>query len=341
MLGVEITAYDKKVYEEQLKDFLPEKIVDIHLHMWEPGSKPQIDLNEKGMQNWPDIVAPDFTYEDLELSYGQMFPDKKVKQVLMTDPTCYLDDQNAYVLRKAKENNLPALYCTTYKTTGDEIRRAIADGFCGIKPYLNNCPEYIPANEVRIYDFLTPEHLEVCNELGAVIMLHIPRSKRLADPVNLAQIAEIDEKYPNAKVLIAHIGRAYCDEDFGDGFKVLSKTKNLYVEFTATTHTNAMVEAIKAVGVKRFMFGSDMPITKMRMYRIIENGTYVNVVPRGMYGDVSDDPHMRETDETEITSFMYEELLAFKEAAKILNLSKQDVEDIMCNNACRLFDIKF
>lgn len=341
MFGVEITDYDKKVYEEQLKDFLPDNIVDMHLHMWEPDSKPDYDYLEKGMQNWPEIVAPDFTYEDLELSYRQMFPDKNVKQVLMTDPAAYLDDQNAYVLRKAKENNLPALYCTTYKTTKDEIRKAIADGFCGIKPYLNNCPEYLPPNEVRIYDFLTPEHLEVCNELGAVIILHIPRSKRLADPVNLAQMAEIDEKYPNAKVIIAHIGRAYCDEDFGDGFEVLSKTKNLYVEFTANTHANAMVEAIKAVGVKRFMFGSDMPITKMRMYRITENGNYVNVVPRGMYGDVSNDSHMRETDETDITSFMYEELLAFKEAATRLNLSKQDVEDIMCNNACRLFGVEF
>lgn len=341
MFGVEITDYDKKVYEEQLKSFLPEKMVDIHIHLWEPGTKPTVDRNTKGMQNWVEIVAEDCTYEDLDQSYIQMFPDKKVKAVLMTDPVCYLDDQNAYVLAKAMEHKLPALYCTTYKTTADEIRKAIADGFCGIKPYLNNCPEYLPDDEVRIYDFLTPEHLEVCNELGAIIMLHIPRSKRLRDPVNLAQMKEIDEKYPNAKVIYAHIGRAYCDEDFGNGFEVLASLKNCYVDFTANTHANAMIEAVKAVGVKRLMFGSDMPITKMRMYRICENGTYINVVPRGMYGDVSDDPHMRETDETDITSFMYEELLAFKKCAETLGLSKQDVEDVMCNNACRLFDIEF
>ena len=33
-------------------------------------------------------------------------------------------------------------------------------GFIGLKPYLNNSPQYIPSNEIRIYDFLTPEHLE-------------------------------------------------------------------------------------------------------------------------------------------------------------------------------------
>lgn len=342
MFGVEITDYDKKVYEEQLKNFLPDNIVDIHIHLWEPGTKIATEENTKGMQNWGEIAAQDCTYEDLEQSYVQMFPDKKVKAVLMTDPVAVLHKENKYVIEKAKANNLPAFYCTTYASTADEIRKAVLeDGFCGIKPYLTNCPEYIPADEVRIYDFLPPEHLEVCNELGAIIMLHIPRSKRLRDPVNLAQMKEIDEKYPNAKVIYAHIGRAYCDEDFGNGFEVLASLKNCYVDFTANTHVNAMIEAVKAVGTKRLMFGSDMPITKMRMYRICENGTYINVVPRGMYGDVSDDPHMRETDETDITSFMYEELLAFKECAKKLNLSKQDVEDIMCNNACKLFGIKF
>lgn len=337
MFGVEVTEFDKKVYNEELKDFLPKNMVDIHVHLWEPDST----VKRKGPVRWPSIVAPDLTYEDMVQSFSQMFPDQNVKAVIMTISTADLESQNKYVLQKAKENNLPALYFTTHETTKDEIRKAIADGFCGIKPYLSKCPPYIPANEVRIFDFLPKEHLEVCNELGAVVMLHIPRAKRLADPVNLAQLKEINDNYPNAKVIVAHIGRAYCDEDFGDGFEVLSQCKNLYVDFTANTHTKAMVNAIKAVGVKRLMFGSDMPITKMRMYRITENGTYINMVPRGMYGDVSYDPNMRETDQEDITTFMYEELLAFKRCAEELNLSKQDVEDILCNNACELFGIKF
>ena len=50
---------------------------------------------------------------------------------------------------------------------------------------------------------------------------------------------------------------------------------------------------------------------------------------------------MRETDRKDITCFMYEELLAFKRAATELKLSKNDVEDVMCNNAARLFNITF
>ena len=74
---------------------------------------------------------------------------------------------------------------------------------------------------------------------------------------------------------------------------------------------------------------------------VLENGIYYNNVPRGLYGDVSNDIHMRETDRENITCFMYEELLAFKRAAEALKLSKQDVEDIMCNNAAKLFNISF
>jgi predicted TIM-barrel fold metal-dependent hydrolase len=46
---------------------------------------------------------------------------------------------------------------------------------------------------------------------------------------------------------------------------------------------------------------------------------------------------MRETDREDITNFLYEELLAFKRCAAELSLSRQDVEDILCNNAAKLF----
>ena len=109
-------------------------------------------------------------------------------------------------------------------------------------------------------------------------------------------------------------------------------------DFTANTLTLAMEKCIEAVGTKRLMFGSDMPITKMRMYRICEDNHYVNVVPRGAYGDVSGDPNMKEVDDaSQMTTFMYEELRAFKKCAQDLKLSREDVNDILYANTARLF----
>ena len=101
-----------------------------------------------------------------------------------------------------------------------------------------------------------------------------------------------------------------------------------------------MEKCIEAVGVDRLMFGSDLPITKMRMYRITKGGKYYNVIPRGLYGDVSGDSHMIESDEKNISNFMYEELLAFKKCSETLGLSKNDVEKILCLNGASLYKIK-
>lgn len=341
MFGFQMTDYDKKVFAEQLADFLPDQIIDCHVHIDRPGSDCEDAAQRKGCVSWPGKVAKDCTIEDLMASYEAMFPGKTVRPVLMTSPTHRLETENPYALACGKKYGLPVMYCVTYKTTKEEIWQAFADGFCGIKPYQNHSAPYIPANEVRIFDFLTPEHLEAVNELGGVVMLHISRPKRLRDEVNLAQMLEIEEKYPRVKLIIAHIGRAYSPEDIGDAFEVLRDTKNMVFDFTANTLDLAMEKVLTYFGSKRLLFGSDMPITKMRMYRVSENGVYYNVVPRGLYGDVSDDVHMRETDDaSHITTFMNEELLAFKRAALRVGLSREEVFDVMCGNAARIFNME-
>ena len=184
---------------------------------------------------------------------------------------------------------------------------------------------------------MTHEQLELANKHGWIIMLHIPRDGRLKDPVNIAQLMEIEEKYPNVKLVVAHIGRAYSKQDIGNAFDILGKTKNMYFDFTANVCDDAIRACIEAVGTDRLIFGSDLPIAIMRMYRIVdENGVYHNVVPRGLYGNVSGEPHMIETDEENVTLMMYEQLRALKRVAADLKLSDKDVEKILYGNAKKL-----
>ena len=74
------------------------------------------------------------------------------------------------------------------------------------------------------------------------------------------------------------------------------------------------------------------------MYRIVENGVYYNIVPRGHYGDVDGQPHMRQADGEDITIMMYEQIKALKRVATDLKLSDSDVEAIMNSNAKKLID---
>lgn len=337
MLNFKMSDYDKYVYENELKDFLPDEFIDFHTHL----SKKSFGRwgQSNGGSTWTRLVYEEQTAEDLKNAFSDMFPGKKVTPLVFGGCSCDIKMANDYVCDAGKGYGWRTLYRTSYDMPADELEEKVKKGgFLGLKPYLSNCPPYIPSNEIRIFDFLPHSHLEKANKNGWIVMLHIPRSKRLKDEVNLAQIKEIEEKYPNIKLIIAHIGRAYAKEDIGNAFDIVGKGENTYFDFTANLCDDAIRACLKAVGPKKLIFGSDMPIAIMRMYRIVENGVYYNIVPRGLYGDVNGQPHMRQSDEKEITIMMYEQLKAFKRVALELKLSDTDVEAVMRTNAKNLLN---
>lgn len=337
MLKFKPTEYDKHVYETELKDFLPDKIVDAHIHIWDETCVKTAPSN--GGSKWTRLIAENLTGEDLVKATQLLLPGKEVTPLVFGSCSCATDIANAMVLKEKKAFGFPALYRTSYDISAEKLEKEVLEGgYLGLKPYLTFCPPYIPIPEIRIFDFLPHHQLEVANKHGWIVMLHVARDARLRDKVNVAQLMEIEERYPNIKLVVAHIGRAYAKEDIGDAFETLSKTKNMVFDFTANVCDDAIRACIEAVGPKRLLFGSDLPIAFMRMYRITENGVYYNVVPRGLYGDVSNEAHMRETDEKDVTIMYYEQIRAMKRVAEELKLTKSDIEDIFYNNAMRLME---
>lgn len=339
----EVTDYDKKIWEEELKDFLPQKIVDAHTHVYKcEFFDPPKAGEEKRTVTWVETIAKDNPIEDLQETYELMFPGKDVSAMMFVSGKTGLDKNNDYLSEVSKKTGWPALYFSHPTQSADELEKKIREGgFLGVKSYLDLSADYIPTAEIRIYDFFPKHQLERLNEMGAICVCHIPRNGRLKDKVNIAQILEIKKEFPKIRFIVAHIGRAYTKDDLGDAFDHLTKAPDLMYDFCANCCEAAITEVIKRCGPKHVMFGLDMPVLRMRTRRIEENGTYINLVPPGMYPDPYGDPHLREVSEEEaknITFFAYEELLAFKRAAKTLGLTKQDVEDIMYNNAMNLIE---
>lgn len=340
MFGFTMTDYDKKVYEEELLDFLPDTIVDSHAHCWRVEDDP-FDRS-KFPQKWTNLVAADCSAEDLIQTYRDLFPGKRVIPVVFGNSVVNCMQHNAYIETVGRDYGFPTLFWTKYEMTPDFVEeQVLRGGYRGLKPYLGGCREGVNPAEADIYDFLPPKHLEVADKLGLKVVLHISKSDRFKNKSNIDTLLDIEQKYPNVKLIVAHVGRAYIPSDAGDAFKRLAATQNMLFDFSANTNGEIIRKAIETFGTKRVLFGTDLPIAKMRMYRVEENGTYVNVIPRGAYGDVSRDIHMRESDEPEITNFVYEILRGFKSAATDLCLSKQEVLDIMCVNASTLYNIKF
>jgi predicted TIM-barrel fold metal-dependent hydrolase len=338
----EVTDLDRRIYEDELRAFLPDSIVDIHTHVWRDADKSHSKDEFERVVSWPARVAKDCTVEDLVESYRLMFPGKKVTPLMFSSVSAHddADRLNDYVRDSARAFGFPALLFARPEWSGEEMEAKIAaGGFLGVKVYLSLSPSYLPGREIRIFDFLPPHQLQELDRRAQVAMLHIPRDGRLRDPVNLEQMLEIERSFPRVKLIIAHVGRAYCDEDVGDAFERLGKTRHMVFDFAANTNAHVFEQAIRAFGPERCLFGSDLPITWMRMRRICEGGRYVNLVPRGKYGDVSGDKNMREVDGAEaarLTTFMYEELAAIKRACTRAGVDRRGVEAIFRTNAERV-----
>ncbi len=339
-----VKEVDIRCYEDELRDFLPDRIVDIHTHIWKKEHK-RSSGNDSRTVSWPSLVASENPAEDLKETYELMFPGKSVTPLVFSTVPKYGEDfetLNRYVRSASDEMGWPALLFSSPFWSAEELDSKVrGNGFLGIKSYLTACDPSMLKEEITIFDYFPHHQLEVLNEHGLIIMLHIPRSGRLKDPVNLRQLLEIDSRYPDLKCIVAHVGRAYCNEDSGDAFEVLKDTENLRFDISANTNSYIFEQALETFGSGRVLFGSDMPILRMRMKRITENGRYINVVPKGLYGDVSGDPNMRECegDEAEsLTFFMYEEIRAFKRAAENLGLSRDDVNRVFYGNSCKLLE---
>lgn len=336
MALIDIKAVDRTVYADCIRDFVPDTLIDMHTHVY-PEAPPV--SGQVRTVTWPSRVASCNPIEDLDETARLLFPGKTYIPVIFGFPSDDLDlaAANRYVASVARLRQVPALMLAHPDMTAQSLEQQLKQGgFLGIKVYLTFAPQYIPAPEIRIFDFLTHEHLEVCDRLGLLVMLHIPRSKRLKDPVNLAQLLEIEKRYRNLQLVVAHVGRAYVNDDVGDALAILGKTDRMLFDISANTNDWVFEQLIRTVGSSRILYGSDLPIVRMRMRRIERDGHYVNLVPRGLYGDVSGDPNMAELDPPEadqLSFFIYEEINAFRKAAQRTGLTGSDIERVFWKNA--------
>lgn len=341
-----ILPYDRSFYETQIRDYLPQKIIDCHTHIWQKNCNHPNVCSSGRSAIWANSVAEVNPVEDLIETNQLLFPGKTVVPVLysVTQSNTDLPTANRYVADSAAAYQFPALYLAHPMQSAEELEQQVLSSpwYRGIKVYLEYAPAYIPSTEIRIYDFLTPEHLAVANRNKWIVQLHIARPRRLADPVNYIQILEIEQKYPDIQFIIAHLGRAYADEDVGDALTYLKHSEKTLWDFTANTNQHVMELVLNQFGAKRFLYGSDFPIFRMKARRHTENGFYINEIPAGSIEGAESDPHLREIsgpDADSITFFIYEEIASCRKATENLGLSRSDVEAIFWGNAARIFGV--
>ncbi len=333
---MEVRPVDLRVYSEELRPLLPPKIIDVHVHVALAEHVGSISEARK-RENWAYEVGIDQSWDGLWQNLRTLFPDKDVRVLAFGVPLREVDleQNNQYVLdgMSSSKDKARALLVTTPQCTTSAIEEAFLRGYSGIKPYPDLAP---PSNgEPGIYDFLPKEHLELLERFKGVLVLHLPKKERIADPTNIRDLTELSRNYPSVKIIVAHVGRSFCLPTAQRALPYLAGLPNLWYDISAVMNADVIEYAIHTVGLDRILYGSDLPITLIRGYREHVGETYINYTD----GDYSWNTNRKPPEvEANYTYYLYEELRSLIEAAKRVGDERNVVRRIMCDNAAELLD---
>lgn len=329
----ETTKYERnrRIFEEELDSFLPPTILDFHIHILNEGVAP---ADEPLLSGGPAIMRYDF--EDLKQDLDETYPGRETLAVCFGLPrTTYdLTANNDYVAANCDNERFFALRLfDPVNDTPELVREDLESGrFLGLKPY-PVYPRNPIENNVEIRDMLPDWSLEIVNDLGLMVMLHIPRAGRLADPLNQQQLVRLCKKFPKAQIILAHIGRAYFLKNVVGSLDTLKSLPNLYYDLTMVNNWEVMEYSFSKLRPESILYGTDIPIALAPGKSVEINNQYTYVTPKPWPLSISDD-HGKIV----FTSFLYEELLAVKKAVMRLGLGDKFVQGVFYDNGMQLLD---
>lgn len=333
----DFTKEDSRIYKEEFEDFLPEKIYDFHVHLWDKGFyNLEISTNRIKQNPFLDPEIVQFTYEDFIDISKKLFPGKEYRGLFFGFPIKEIDleKNNRYITEINIKNISHGLFMPK-----PDLKELPADffknGFIGFKPY----PDLLDFSEpddfskldidVGIFDFISETVLEFCQEYGLILLIHIPRKGRLNDKRNIEDIKVIGKRYPKVKIILAHAGRSYCYSDIKDSINYLKELKNLYVDTAMINSFSVNKVLLEELGPERVIYGSDLAVAALKGKNIDINNRHYFVTKNPKAWSLSSS----DMELNNFTFFIYEIIRAIKVAVKSLNLSKESIENIFYLNS--------
>jgi uncharacterized protein len=322
---------DLPIFQAEFADWLPEKIFDAHTHSWLSEHNLEPIFNERvGLV----FEAESVSKEELQEAYQLLFPGKKLEYLVFGMPLTTVDRlaNNHYISQSIDNQTSFGLYVARPSEDAETLWRNVREGgFVGFKPYLAYVT-WKPLEEIRIRDFLTDAVLEVAHTYSLLVMLHVPREKRIADPDNITDLLYIAKHYPKAKVILAHAGRAYSPEIIREALDKLEST-NFYLEFSNVQSAEVVEEVLKQMPLERLMYGSDIPVAVVRGYMFMLNGQRVALTRKAFPWSISGKPG-----QLRCTFMGYEQLRAMKRGCEAVGFGEKEVQKLFYANAKTLVE---
>ena len=324
--AIDYRPIDRRIWEEELEDFVPATIVDAHAHYLSNAHFPGGHAL-KGKRAEENL--------DVHRAWARrLYPGREVRFQLIGWPLAGIDVEahNAGLAAEARrEPGTPAAMLVTPDMTAERIATDVAKGgFAALKPY--RCFSVTgDIQECRITDFLPEHQIGVADDLGLRIILHLARRGACADEENLADLARLTKEYPRVQWQLAHCARAFAPWIIERAVGRLREMPNICYDVSAVCDVSVFWILFKRERIKRIFFGSD------GVEAGFAHGKYF-AFGRGWTHVYDDDIRRLSVAhcESEPTLVVYESLRAIRRAADMAGLSTDDVKKLFSENASNL-----
>jgi len=313
---------DRQIWEEELNDFVPQRVFDAHCHMFQA---------EHMRPGFPAPQIPDVDLATLRQWGEKLYPGRQLNFLVLGRPVVNMDPDlhNPMVAQQvgldpgSRANRLVTPSCKVEKIE-DDIKK---HGFIGLKPY-RLFSSTGDVDHCRIHEFLPHEQLELADQLGLWVTMHLSRPGGCADEQNLQDLYEYTtDRYPGIKWILAHCARSFTYYPIRQAVERLREMPNIWYDTSAVTTMYPHLTLFQQEDLKRIFFGSDaVPATYF-------HGKYATF-GRYWYQVQPDEERFsyKHTPARPILA-IYEQLWGMKEAAHIAGLGPQEIEGIFWRNA--------
>ncbi len=324
---------DAEIWREELEDFVPQRVFDAHIHL--------LNIDHMWKQSGNAAVAERKT-TDLALLQsfaGQLYPGRDVHYLLLGTPVKDMDvvAHNEWCIEQAGGDPSSRLnVLVTPDCPAEAVRAWAANGnVVGLKPYRVFSVTGDIA-ECRIVDYLPEAHLEIANELGLWVTLHLSRFHGCADEENLKDLALYAHKrYPRIRWILAHCARSFTYWPIRQAIERLRDIPNIWYDLSAVTDVRPFITLFQREDPARLLYGSDGAGATFWHGQYTAFGRAWQAVRPSAQKFAF--PHC---DGRPILA-IYEQLLSIKHAAEIAGLDREAIEDIFWRNATREFGVEW
>ncbi len=322
---LKLLSVDREFFERELASFVPQRIFDAHCHLWRAA---HYQPNQAG---FPDDVG----YETYREMIDWLHPGRDVSALFIPIPSQreVMQDASQWISEQtAVDPNCRGLFFVRPEDdpewVRDEVRRL---GLCGLKCY-HTMAHVQPTWEAEIGDYLPEKLIEVADEEGWVITLHLVKPRAVADLANIECVRRYCQSYPNLKLILAHSARGFQPAHNLEGLPQLRGLDNLYFDTSANCEPLAHEAIIRIIGHERLMYGSDFFISHLRGRSVAACDSFL-----WLY---EDSPVWKEKHQAiQPVLVGLEHLRSLKWACWSARLNDSQVEDIFFNNAARLLGV--